>query len=74
MFIQELGQNLQNSELFPMYAKQKALKYSPSVVPQPFITNETDTTEKYTEVVYVIIGNLAFYLALYLTGVHFRGE
>ena len=26
------------------------------------------------EVVYVTIGNLAFCLALYLTGVHFRGE
>ena len=26
------------------------------------------------EVVYVIIGNPAFCLALYLTGVHFRGE
>ena len=28
----------------------------------------------YQEVVYVAIGNLAFCLALYLTGVHFRGE
>ena len=26
------------------------------------------------EAVYVTIGNLAFCLALYLTGVHFRGE
>ena len=26
------------------------------------------------EVVYVTIGNLAFYLALYLTGVQFRGK
>ena len=26
------------------------------------------------EVVYVTIGNLAFCLALYLTGIHFRGE
>ena len=40
----------------------------------PFIKNETGTTEKYTDVVYLIIGNSAFYLALYLTGVHFRGE
>ena len=35
MFIQEPGPNLQNSnfnELFPMYAKQKAVKYSPGVV------------------------------------------
>ena len=30
--------------------------------------------KKYTKVVYVIIGNPAFSLALYLTGVHFRGE
>ena len=35
----------------------------------PFIKNETGTTEKYTEVVYGIIGNRAFCLALYLTGV-----
>ena len=40
----------------------------------PFIKNETGSTEKYTEVVYVIIGNPAFCLALHLTGVHFRGE
>ena len=40
----------------------------------PFIKNETGTTEKYAEVVYVIIGNPAFCLASYLTGVHFRGE
>ena len=40
----------------------------------PLIKNEAGTTEKYTEVVYVIIGNAAFCLALYLTGVHFRGE
>ena len=26
------------------------------------------------EVVYVTLGNPAFYLALYLTGIHFRGE
>ena len=35
MFIQESGQNLQNSnfnELFPMYVKQMVVKYSPSVV------------------------------------------
>ena len=34
MFIQELGQNLKNSnfnELFPMYVEQNAEKYSPSV-------------------------------------------
>ena len=74
MFIQELGQNLQNSELFPIYAKQKALKYSPSVVLYPFIKNEAGTTGKYTEVVYVIIGNRAFCLTLNLTGVHFGGE
>ena len=29
---------------------------------------------KYYEVVHVTIGNPAFCLALYLTGVHFRGE
>ena len=32
MFAKELGQNLQNSyfnELFPMYGKQKPVKYSP---------------------------------------------
>ena len=40
----------------------------------PFIKNETGTTEKYTEVVYLIIGNPAFCLASYLTGAHFRGE
>ena len=40
----------------------------------PFIKNETGTTEKYTDVVYLIIGNSAFCLAFYLTGVHFRGE
>ena len=40
----------------------------------PFIKNETGTTEKYTKVAYVIIGNPAFSLALYLTEVHFRGE
>ena len=40
----------------------------------PFIKNETGTTEKYTEVVYVIIGNRAFCLALNLTGIHFEGE
>ena len=74
MFIQELGQNFQDRKLFPMYAKQKALKYSPSVVLQPFTKNETGTTEKYSGVVYVIIGNRTFCLALYLTGVRFRGE
>ena len=28
----------------------------------------------FKEVVYVTVGNLAFCLALYLTGVHFRGK
>ena len=33
MFIQEPGlQNSNFNELFPMYVKQKAVKYSPSVV------------------------------------------
>ena len=30
--------------------------------------------ETVLEVAYVTIGNTAFFLALYLTGVHFRGE
>ena len=31
-------------------------------------------TDYYYEIVYVTIGNPTFYLALYLTGVHFRGR
>ena len=33
-----------------------------------------DDLKQFWEGVYVTIGNLAFYLALYLTDVHFRGK
>ena len=43
-----------------------------------YVFSVTFVTEPYTdydyEVVYVMIGNPAFYLTLYLTGIHSRGK